>query len=60
MRLREHLAAIAPLTPAGIERCSVIGLAADCDARDLTVLRRNLAVPPRPPGIAPVCAAANP
>ncbi len=46
-----------PLSPAGQAKCTVIGEAAACDLLDLTVLRRALAVPPLPPGIAPVCEA---
>ncbi len=46
-----------PLSPEGRSKCTVIGEAPACDILDLTVLRRALAVPPLPPGIAPVCEA---
>ncbi len=46
-----------PLSPAGQAKCTVIGEAPACDILDLTVLRRALAIPPLPPGIAPVCSA---
>ncbi len=46
-----------PLSPAGQAKCTVIGEAPACDILDLTVLRRALATPPLPPGIAPVCEA---
>ncbi|MCH6561440.1 MAG: hypothetical protein IH800_03330 [Myxococcales bacterium] len=46
-----------PLSPAGQAKCTVIGEAPACDILDLTVMRRALASPPLPPGIAPVCEA---
>jgi hypothetical protein len=47
-----------PLSAAALERCNVIGVPRPCDLIDLTVLRRHLDVPPRPPGVAQVCRAA--
>ncbi|MCZ6571239.1 MAG: hypothetical protein O7B23_13870, partial [Deltaproteobacteria bacterium] len=57
--LRAHLADPngMPLSPAGQAKCTVIGEAPACDILDLTVMRRALASPPLPPGIAPVCEA---
>jgi hypothetical protein len=47
-----------PLSTAGQSKCSVIGSPTDCDIADVVVLRRALATPSRPPGIAEVCEAA--
>ena len=49
-----------PLTASGAERCTVIGPEPVCDIRQLSVLRRALAIPFLPPGIAPVCEAVLP
>jgi len=46
-----------PLRLGGRAKCTVIGEPPACDILDLTVLRRALAIPPLPPGIAPVCEA---
>lgn len=47
-----------PLPIAGLSKGSVIGGPTDCDIADVVVLRRALATPSHPPGIAPVCEAA--
>jgi peptidase M23-like protein len=47
-----------PLSSDGVKRCTVIGSDRACDVRDAVVIRRKLASPSRPPGIAQVCAAA--
>ena len=47
------------LSPVGTSKCTVIGEASHCDILDLVVLRRALAIPPLPPGIAPLCEAAK-
>ena len=49
-----------PLTNSAEERCTVIGPEPACDIRQLTVLRRALADPFLPPGIALVCEAVLP
>lgn len=58
--LRAYLAnpSGAPLSSEGARRCTVIGAPRPCDARDVAVLRRKVATPSRPPGIAQVCPAA--
>ena len=43
----------APLTPAELAFCSVIGLPTDCDALDWVILAR--AIERRAPGVSPVC-----
>ncbi len=51
-----------PLAFAGQAKCNVItdpnNEPRPCDILDLVVLRRSTGIPPRPPGIAPVCEAA--
>ena len=44
-----------PLSTMGQTKCNVIGDVRLCDILDVVVLRRALAAPPRPPGIAPAC-----
>lgn len=55
--LRSHLAGLAPLAPAMLERCSVRGSAASCDVVDVAVLGRALEPTPLAPGVALVCTA---
>ena len=50
----------AALTPDGADRCSVRDGPLDCDLVDWVVLSRAMPAPGQAPGIAPVCAAANP
>jgi hypothetical protein len=47
----------APLSPAGVSKCSVVDDAGPCEILDVTVIRRALAVPSLEPGIEPVCTA---
>ena len=56
--LRAALAGGAPLSAAGTAKCRVETQSAACDVVDVAVLRRRLAS--LPPGIAQICAAANP
>jgi hypothetical protein len=46
--------------PSGQSQCSVVGGPTDCDMADVVVLRRDLAIPPLPPGLSPVCEAVGP
>ena len=48
----------AALAVEGSRRCTVVGPARPCDVRDVAILRRKLATPGQPPGIAQVCPAA--
>ena len=52
---RVWLPLLSPLSATGESRCSVIGATYDCDVRNLVVLRRFLALPSLPPGLAPAC-----
>ncbi len=56
--LRAALAGVLALSPAGQTKCSVAGGSSACDALDVAVLVRRLAL--LPPGLAQSCAAANP
>jgi nitrous oxidase accessory protein NosD len=48
-----------PLSAAAQRKCRVRGAAAACDVAQVAVLRRALATPARPPGIAQVCVGAT-
>ncbi|MFQ5515837.1 MAG: thrombospondin type 3 repeat-containing protein [Myxococcota bacterium] len=48
------------LLPEGQAKCTVIGVASECDVLDVSVIRRTLDGPDLPPGIAQVCEAALP
>ena len=50
-----------PLTTAGLAKCTVIGVAGECDILDVTVLRRAVEAPAGVgPGISQVCASTEP
>ena len=48
------------LSPAGQDKCTVIGQISDCDILDASVVRRTIEGPDLDPGISQVCAAAMP
>ncbi|MFQ5515736.1 MAG: IPT/TIG domain-containing protein [Myxococcota bacterium] len=58
---RAHLAdpVATPLSPEAQSKCTVIGVDRPCDLLDVVVIRRALALPPRPPAPAQVCRAAT-